>query len=131
MTRHEYAKVNINLIPPEIVEKYNLTALQDSKGYVYIRIEKGMYGLPQAGILANQQLAKKIACHGYYQTRHTPGLWRHVTRPIQFVLVVDDFFIQYTNKVDAQHLMAALNRCDAKATSYEALSSSVKKVCGG
>ncbi len=28
----------------------------DDKGFVYIRIDKGMYGLPQAGILANQLL---------------------------------------------------------------------------
>lgn len=110
MKRHEFAKVHISLIPPEIVIKYKLLELQDSKGYIYIRIEKGMYGLPQAGILANQQLARKLARHGYYQTRHTPGLWKHINRPVQFVLVVDDFLVQYTNKVDAQHLMAALKQ---------------------
>ncbi len=26
---------------------------------------------------------------------HTPGLWRHVSRPIAFTLFVDNFGIQY------------------------------------
>jgi hypothetical protein len=102
--------VHISMIPQEIVDKYDLTAKQDSQGFVYIRIEKGMYGLPQSGILANKLLARRLAKHGYYQTRHTPGLWRHVTCPLQFVLVVDDFGIEYVNKADAQHLIAALKQ---------------------
>jgi hypothetical protein len=69
-----------------------------------------MYGLPQAGILANKLLAKRLACHGYFQTRHTPGLWKHISRPLQFALVVDDFAIGYVAKEDAQHLIAALKQ---------------------
>jgi hypothetical protein len=38
----------------------------------------------------------------------TPGLWRHVTRPIQFILVVDDFGVQYVGAEQAQNLIAAL-----------------------
>jgi hypothetical protein len=67
-----------------------------------------MYGLPQAGILANQLLARSLAIHGYHQTKFTPGLWRHVTHPIQFTLVVDDFGVQYVGAEHAQHLIAAL-----------------------
>jgi hypothetical protein len=65
---------------------------------VYIEVQKGMYGLPQAGILANQLLAPRLAIHGYNQTKFTPGLWRHVTRPIQFNLLVDEFGVQYVGK---------------------------------
>ena len=36
------------------------------------------------------------------------GLWRHVTRPISFTLVVDDFGIKYTNKEDVDHLIKCL-----------------------
>jgi hypothetical protein len=67
-----------------------------------------MYGLPQAGILANQLLARRLAIHGYHQTPFTPGLWGHVTRPIQFTLVVDDFGVQYVGEEHAHHLIAAL-----------------------
>ncbi len=59
------------------------------KGKVYIRIEKGMYGLPQAGMLAHKQLKENLAPHGYHPCRATPGLWRHKWREIQFALVVD------------------------------------------
>jgi hypothetical protein len=34
-----------------------------------------MYGLPQAGILANQLIAHRLAIRGYHQTKFTPGLW--------------------------------------------------------
>jgi hypothetical protein len=75
---------------------------------VYIEVQKGVYGLPQSGILTNQLLAHRLAIHGYYQTKFTPGLWRHVTRPIQFTLVVDDFDVQYVGKEHDQHLIDAL-----------------------
>ena len=39
---------------------------------------------------------------------HTPGLWKHVSRPIAFTLVVDDFAVKYVNKHNADHLVAAL-----------------------
>jgi hypothetical protein len=67
-----------------------------------------MYGLPKSGILANQLLARRLTIHGYHQTKFTPGLWQHVTHPIQFTLVVDDFGVQYVGKEHAQHLIYAL-----------------------
>jgi hypothetical protein len=86
----EYMRIPIKLIPHEIIAQYSLLPLV-SDGYVYIEVQKGRYGLPQAGIIANQMLARRLAIHGYHQTKCTSGLWRHVTRPIQFTLVVDDF----------------------------------------
>jgi hypothetical protein len=79
-----------------------------SDGHVYIEVQKGMYGLPQAGILANQLIARRLAIRGYHHTKFTRGLWRHVTRPIQFTLAVDDFGVQYVGKEHAQHLSGAL-----------------------
>jgi hypothetical protein len=66
---------------------------------MYIEVQKGMYGLPGAGILANQLLDRLLVIHGYHQTKFTPGIWRHVTHPIQFTLVVDDFGVQHVGKV--------------------------------
>jgi len=34
-------------------------------GHVYVEIFRGMYGLPQAGQLANDQLQTFLAPHGY------------------------------------------------------------------
>jgi hypothetical protein len=108
MDSFEYMRIPIKLIPHKIIEQYNLIPLV-SDGQVYIDVQKGMYGLPQSGILANQLLARRVAIHGYHQTKFTPGLWRHVTRSIQFTLVVDDFGVQYVDTEHAHHLIAALD----------------------
>ncbi len=50
-----------------------------------------MYGLPQAGILANQLLKKRLAKHDYYKIPHTHSLWKHHTWPVQFMLVAMTF----------------------------------------
>jgi hypothetical protein len=73
-----------------------------------VEIFKGMYGLPQAGILAFNQLKTHLAAHEYAPCNHTPGMWTHSTRDIMFSLVVDDFGIKYTNRDDAIHLLTAL-----------------------
>jgi hypothetical protein len=69
-----------------------------------------MYGLKQAGLLANQLLQKRVAPFGYYPARHTPGLWLHKTRPIAFSPIVDDFTIKYVGKDNAEHARNALLR---------------------
>jgi hypothetical protein len=67
-----------------------------------------MYGLKQAGLLANQLLQTRLAPFGYYPARHTPGLWLHKTWPISFTLVVDDFAVKYVGKQHTEHLQSAL-----------------------
>ena len=79
-------------------------------GYVYVEIQKGMYGLPQAGILAQELLEKRLNAHGYSQSRAVPGLWTHETRPILFTLVVDDFGVKYVGKEHALHLINILKQ---------------------
>jgi hypothetical protein len=107
MEAFEYMRIPINFIPQEIIEQYNLLALV-SDGHVYVEVQKGMYGLSQAGILANKLRARRLDIHGYYQIKFTPGLWGHVTLPIQFTLVVEYFGVQYVGKEHAQHLIYAL-----------------------
>jgi hypothetical protein len=75
-----------------------------------VEISKGIYGLPQAGILAFNQLKTHLATHDYAPCTHTPGLWTHSTRDIMFSLVVDDFGIKYTNRDNAIHLLTALEQ---------------------
>jgi hypothetical protein len=75
---------------------------------VYIEIREGMYGLKQAGLLANQLLQTHLAPFGYYLVRHTPGLWLHKTQPLSFSLVVDDFAVKYVGKQHADHIQSAL-----------------------
>jgi hypothetical protein len=99
----------LSRFPEEIINKYNLRALAVD-GWVYIEIKKVMYGLKQAGVLANPLLQKCLAHFGYYPARHTPGLWLQKTRPIAFSLIVDDFAVKYVKKENAEHLRNALLR---------------------
>jgi len=110
MLRPEFMRLKMHLIPDEIIQKYNLTEKVDEKGWIYVRIEQGMYGLPQAGHLANKLLAKRLDQEGYYQCQYTPGLWRYKWRPITFCLVVDDFGIKTIGLSHAKHLKAALEK---------------------
>lgn len=55
----EYMKMPLKLIPKEIIIKYNLRQIADDR-WVYIKIIKGMYGLPQAGKIANNQLIQRM-----------------------------------------------------------------------
>ena len=103
-------KIQITQIPDEIIAEYNLQSKVHSDGAVYIEIQKGMYGLPQAGMLANKLLKHRLAKHGYCEVRHTPGYWRHMWRPIDFTLVIDNFGVGYKNNEHALLLLQTPNQ---------------------
>ena len=85
MQRYEYMFINFKDIPMDAFTQYNLHDTTIN-GKVYVEIRKGMYGLPQAGILANKLLQQNLAKFGYFQYKHTSGLWKHHTRPITFYI---------------------------------------------
>ena len=109
MRRYEYMKIPISIFPKHVIEEYKLPE-KVYKGCVWIESRRSIYGLPQSGKLASEYLRKKIAPHGYYEVKHTPGLWKHISRPIQFTLVVDDFGVKYTRRKDSEHLLGVLEK---------------------
>jgi hypothetical protein len=70
--------------------------------------ETSSMGLPQAGILANKKLRRKLAPFGYYECVKTQGLWKHESWPLAFTLVVDNFGVKYESKDDVDHLIASI-----------------------
>jgi hypothetical protein len=62
--RFEYMVINLSSLPQETIDKYDLIELSKD-GKVYIEIQKGMYVLPQAGILANKLLQRNLAKDGW------------------------------------------------------------------
>ena len=110
----EYMKVHISLIPQEIIDKYK--PQPDERGFCYLKIKMAIYGLKQAGALANADLIKNLAKHGYHPVPRTPGLFKHATRPISFTFVVDDFGVKYITKHDANHLETTLKPTQSKVT---------------
>jgi hypothetical protein len=93
LPRYEYMRLPLAIIPDEVIQQYSLTSLAVD-GWVYLDIRKGMYGLKQAVLLANQLLQKRLEPYDYYPARHTPGLWLHKSRSIAFTLIVDDFAVK-------------------------------------
>ena len=91
--RYEYMRLQLKHFPQHTIDQYNLRE-NAKNGWVNVEIRKAIYGLPQAGKLANKQLKEHLGPAGYYEVPHTPGLFTHVTRPIQFSLVVDDFGVK-------------------------------------
>jgi hypothetical protein len=64
MERYEYMRLPMAILPQEIVEAYNLNDIAHN-GNTYVEIRRGMSGLPQAGVIANQLLTKRLQPHGY------------------------------------------------------------------
>ncbi len=101
MKRYEYMRIKITDIPEEVIKHYKLREIVTEDRYIYCEIRKGMYGLPQAGIIVQELFQERLAKVGYHQSKIVPGLWTQKTRNTCFTIVVDDFAIKYTKKEDA------------------------------
>ena len=53
-------KLPLEIIPDKIIQQYKLQDLEH-KGFVYMEIQKGMYGLTQAGKMTNDKLKLHLA----------------------------------------------------------------------
>ena len=69
-----------------------------------------MYGLPQAGIIANELLQERLQKAGYHQCHFMPGLYRHMWLPVTFTLVVEDFGVEFVSNQHANHLKKTLEQ---------------------
>lgn len=102
-----YMRVHRKHISAAIIAKYGLEALF-SGDFIMVRINKGMYGLPQAGRLSRDRLVAHLAKHDYLEAPNTPSYFRHRTNNVSFTLVVDDFGVKYYDRAGPQHLIIAL-----------------------
>ena len=67
-------RIPLKIFPQGIIDAYNLIVLVNEQGWIYMRIEKGMYGLKQSRIIYNQELVKHMSPFGYHAVQYTPGL---------------------------------------------------------
>jgi hypothetical protein len=118
LERYEYVRIPVSMVVDKIMDENNLHAMVHN-GYLYVEVRKGMYGLPQAGLLANVLLEKRLAKHGYSPVPHTHGIWTHKWRPIKFSLFVDDFGVMYVGREHDEHLKAALEENYEISTDWE------------
>ncbi len=72
----KYVCIKISYTLDKFFTEYNLGG-HDCEGWIYFEIWKGCYGLPQAGVLANDLLHSCLLTEGFYEAAFTLGLWRH------------------------------------------------------
>jgi hypothetical protein len=110
LTVPEYMWIDKSLIPATVQQRYSKSIIWSTCGRKsMVRVKRGIFGLPYAGRIAHAKLSNLLERHGYTACVNTPCLFRHVTRPISFTLVVDDFGIKYTNRQDVDHLLNAIH----------------------
>jgi hypothetical protein len=109
MVRPELMCMKLAELPIDFAQIYKLHDLVYTNGFVSINIQKGMYGLPQAGILVQELPKKRLNKHGHCQSPITPGLWRHNFCPVSFTLCIYDFSIKYVSREHIEHLSSILN----------------------
>ena len=76
MDRSEYARIKIEDIPQELIKEYNLLPMVHND-WIYFKIVRGCYGLPQSVMLATNLLHTRLNKNGYFEVTTTPGLWKH------------------------------------------------------
>ena len=112
---YEYMKILLTFFSEWIKKQYNLDT-NTREGFVFMEIQRAVWGLLQGGNSANKLLQKRLKPHGYYDCVNTPGLWRHATRPITFSLMVNDVGVKYVGNEHADHLISCLKKETYKLT---------------
>jgi hypothetical protein len=113
----EYMRISLKHIPIDVQERYKIANMVHN-GYVLMEISKGIYGLPQAGKLAQDRLVTHLAQNGYIQCVNTPCLFVHQTNGVAFTLVVDDFLIKYKDREAVDHLLTVLRELYTITTEF-------------
>ena len=91
-----------------INNEYHLHAIAHN-GWNYFEITKAVYGLKQVGKRVNDfLLTDRLGSQEYFQTATMTGLWQHKWYSIMFILIVDDFDIEYYEQHHAVHLLMVL-----------------------
>ena len=60
LKRFEYVRLKLSDMPNDVIEHYKLKEKATPDGSVYVCVKRGMYGLPQAGILAQELLEERL-----------------------------------------------------------------------
>ena len=82
LPRPEYLRIPSKFLTPTIITNYALESYLHNSSILF-EVNKGMYGLPQAGLLAQQRLLHHLSQHGYHQT-DTSCLFRHTSNGTAF-----------------------------------------------
>ena len=65
MPRYKHFRMKLEIFPGDVIKEYSLCDKVEPDGYVYAKIRKGVYGLPQVGLLAQQLLTERLKKDSY------------------------------------------------------------------
>ena len=68
-------------------------------GFIYVRVEKVIYGLLQASIIVHMSLKDNLPPFGYAPTTITPVIWRHKDNETTFTMAADNFGTKHGKKI--------------------------------
>ena len=76
MAKHEYYKIVLSLIPQDVIVKYNLVDNQTNI-FIYVRVEKRIYGPVQAGTIIHTELKEHLRSFIYEPVPINLEFWLH------------------------------------------------------
>lgn len=105
----EFMKIPFKCIPEATREQYGLHAMYGSTdGCALVRVKAALFGLPQSGKLAQDELIPRLVAAGYHPLPNTPMCFANESKSVIFALVVDDFGISATSPEAKDHLLQTL-----------------------
>jgi len=107
----EYLSLLVSHFPSDCREEFGISHLSETT-IIYYQILKGLYGMPQAGLLYQTGLIHHLSQYGYHMSLTTPCLFYHDTSNVKFLLWVDDFIIKYqrSDQASIDHLLNCLRQ---------------------
>ena len=67
MAQSKYMRFKLSDLPESVVQHYYLEEKTTRDGYVYVKIKRGVYGLSQVSLIAQQLLKKRLNKKVYSQ----------------------------------------------------------------
>ena len=98
LQEYQYMQFNINIVPQEVIDHYNLQKKGTKDGSLYCERRKAMYGLKESGKLANIKLQTVLASEEYKPCCVTHGLYKYRKQRITSLFLGDKFSVQYIDK---------------------------------
>ena len=80
----------------------------DGTGWIYININREIYGLKNSDIIVHRRFKIHLGPHGYRLVLFTPSLWKSNTKQTMFILVVEYFATKYIEPESSEHLFSGL-----------------------
>jgi hypothetical protein len=111
LDRPEYLRISLADMSPWALKHFQVSKyIHEGATSVLAEVLTGLYGLPQAGRLAQAKLRRHLADEGYVESKVTPCHWTHPTDDIEFDVITDDFGISTAGPEPAERLFTALRK---------------------